>query len=260
MEMNQPGQVSVKEWFSEWFNSPYYHILYKNRDENEARFFIDNLIRFLDIGATNRVLDLACGRGRHSVYLNSKGFNVTGIDIAPQNIAYARQFENEQLRFFVHDMREPFREDAFCYVLNLFTSFGYFETEGENVNVLCSAARALKPGGKLVVDFMNTHKIINGLVPYQVKEVEGIRFEITKRVEKRFIVKDIRFQDCGHLYHFQERVKTITLEDFLNYFDMADLDLLHTFGDYALNPYDVRTSDRIILIAQKPVMESFGKL
>ncbi len=92
--------TQTKEWFSEWFNSPYYHILYKNRDGNEARFFIDNLIGFLEISSRNRVLDLACGRGRHSVYLNSKGFRVVGIDIAPGNIAYARQFENDRLHFY----------------------------------------------------------------------------------------------------------------------------------------------------------------
>jgi SAM-dependent methyltransferase len=194
------------------------------------------------------------------VYLNSGGFDVTGIDLSPKNIAYARQYENDRLHFYVHDMREPFRDNVFCHVLNLFTSFGYFRTEGENVNVICSATRALRKGGKLVIDFMNTDKIIKGLQPYQVKEVGGIRFQISKTVQARFIVKDIHFADQGGTYHFQERVKAITYGDFLSYFDMADLEVLHTFGDYHLNPYHPDTSDRMIFVTRKPEEDTFGKL
>jgi SAM-dependent methyltransferase len=194
------------------------------------------------------------------VYLNSKGYDVTGIDLSPKNIAYARQFENDRLRFFVHDMREPFRDNVFCHVLNLFTSFGYFKTEGENINVVCSATRALRQGGKLVIDFMNTNKILRGLQPYQVKEVDGIRFQISKKIQNRFIVKDIHFADKGETYHFQERVKAITREDFLSYFQMADLEVLYTFGDYHLRPYHPDTSDRMIFIVRKPAEEGSWKL
>ncbi len=248
----------TKEWFSEWFNSPYYHILYKNRDNAEAHRFIDNVSRFLDFSPENEILDLACGRGRHSIYLNSKGFGVTGIDIAPENIAYAKQFENARLHFYVHDMRRPFRKNAFCHVLNLFTSFGYFETEGESVNAVCTVAEALKKGGKLVLDFFNTPKILRHLQPHHFQEVDGITFELRKKLEGGFIVKDIDFADGGEKFHFQERVKAISQEAFLHYFDVADLELLHIFGDYNLNPYDAETSDRMIFIVQKPERESFG--
>jgi SAM-dependent methyltransferase len=260
MPAKQIRELQSEEWFTQWFDSPYYHILYQDRDQHEARLFIDNLARFLDFSPQNKILDLACGRGRHSVYLNSGGFDVTGIDLSPKNIAYARQYENDRLHFYVHDMREPFRDNVFCHVLNLFTSFGYFRTEGENVNVICSATRALRKGGKLVIDFMNTDKIIKGLQPYQVKEVGGIRFQISKTVQARFIVKDIHFADQGGTYHFQERVKAITYGDFLSYFDMADLEVLHTFGDYHLNPYHPDTSDRMIFVTRKPEEDTFGKL
>jgi SAM-dependent methyltransferase len=255
-----PAQPATKEWFSQWFNSPYYHILYKNRDDQEAHRFIDNLSHFLDFSPKNQILDLACGRGRHSIYLNSKGLHVTGVDIAPENIAFAKQFENERLHFVVHDMREPFRENAFCHVLNLFTSFGYFDTEGENINVVCSATKALRKGGKLVIDFFNAEKIVKNLIPYQVKEVEGILFQIHKKLERNFIIKDISFEVEGESFRFQERVKALTMEDFLHYFDVADLEVLQVFGDYDLNPYIPGSSDRLIFITQKPNDTSFGKL
>jgi len=250
--------VNKREWFSEWFNSPYYHILYKNRDEAEAHRFIDNLQDFFGFSAKNRILDLACGRGRHSIYLNSKGFDVTGIDIASESINYAKRYANEHLHFYVHDMRKPYVRDTFCYVLNLFTSFGYFETEGENINAICTVTEAMKKGGRLVLDFFNTAKIVNTLKPFTVSEVDGITFEIHKRMESGFIIKDIHFEDKGQAYHFQERVKAISAEQFLHYFEVADLELLHIFGDYDLNPYDKETSDRMILVARKPTRESFG--
>nr|MCU0349019.1 methyltransferase domain-containing protein [Saprospiraceae bacterium] len=115
------------DWFKNWFNSPYYHLLYKNRDEQEAKNFIDRLLtelRPLD-GAT--VLDLACGKGRYSRYLASKQYKVTGLDIAEESIRFAQQFENEHLSFFQHDMRLPYRINYFDYIFNFFTSFGYFE-------------------------------------------------------------------------------------------------------------------------------------
>ena len=112
------------EWFESWFDSPYYHVLYKNRDFSEAELFIDKLIQLIEPTKASRVLDLACGKGRHSIYLNKKGFDVTGIDLSEKSIACAKTAENETLHFYMHDMRKLFRTNYFDVVLNLFTSFG----------------------------------------------------------------------------------------------------------------------------------------
>ena len=97
--------MSKKEWFDEWFNTIYYHILYKNRDHTEASLFLDHIIEHLDINLDAKIMDLACGKGRHSIYLNKKGFDVTGLDLSVENIKYANTHANESLRFGVRNLR-----------------------------------------------------------------------------------------------------------------------------------------------------------
>lgn len=247
--------IAPKEWFGEWFDSPYYHILYKNRDHHEAEHFIDHLIKYLPINPEDKVLDLACGKGRHAIYLHKSGYDVTGIDLSPDSIAFAnrftRRFGDEKLNFFVHDMRNVFAIEEFDHVLNIFTSFGYFEKAGENKMAIQAASKALKPGGKFVIDFFNTQKVIENLIPYERKTIEGIEFIIEKKVEGGFISKFISFHDNGKDYRFQEKVKSITQSDFLKYFETAQLKVIDFFGDYHLNTFDPHTSERMIFITQK---------
>lgn len=239
------------EWFSTWFDSPYYHILYNNRNTQEAQAFMDRLLAYLHPKPHNKILDLACGKGRYSVYLNQKGFDVTGIDLSGKSIAHAKQFEKEHLHFDVHDMRKVYKPEYFDFILNLFTSFGYFDTETENVVALAATAKSLKPGGKLVIDFMNTDKVINNLVAEEEKRVHGINFRIKRGVEKGFIVKTIHFSDEGKEYEFVERVRALREEDFEEYFKMIQLRLVEVFGDYHLNPFDLAKSDRVIFVLKK---------
>jgi SAM-dependent methyltransferase len=239
------------EWFSKWFDSPYYHILYKDRDFQEAQLFMDRLLSYLHPKAHEKILDLACGKGRHSLYLNSKGFDVTGIDLSEQSIAYAKEFENEHLHFDVHDMRQVYKHEHFDFILNLFTSFGYFESETENVVALHAIAESLKHGGKLVIDFMNTDKIIEHLVAEEEKVVDGLKFRITRKLENDFIVKSIMFHDKGKDFHFEERVRALRMDDFMEYFRMAQLRLVEIFGDYNLNPYNREESNRMIFVLKK---------
>ena len=142
-----------KEWFGEWFESPYYHILYKHRDHEEAKAFIDRLNDFFQWTLSDKILDLACGKGRHSIYLNKKGLDVVGLDLSTENVKASKAHENSRLHFYVHDMREMFRSEEFDYILNLFTSFGYFDTQRENEQVICSGAKALKKRGKVAGGF-----------------------------------------------------------------------------------------------------------
>jgi SAM-dependent methyltransferase len=242
---------SEKSWFDKWFDTPYYHILYSKRDDNEAEFFMNNLANFLHFCPKDTILDLACGKGRHAIYLNSKGLQVTGVDLSANSIAYASQFSNEKLHFARHDMREVYKAQQFDYVLNMFTSFGYFDTEHENQVAISAAAENLKVGGRLVVDFFNSTKVINNLLEYEQKTLENITFTITKKLSNNFIIKDIRFFTDQQNFSFQERVQAISLFQFEKYFEKANLKILNIFGSYDLMEFDMYQSDRIIFIAEK---------
>ena len=116
-------------WFVNWFDSPYYHALYKNRDEKEAQVFIDNLVHHLQIKKGSKLIDIACGKGRHATYFNSLGLDVVGVDLSPNSIASAKKNENNTLQFVAHDMLEVYQENHFDIVTNLITSIGYFEKD-----------------------------------------------------------------------------------------------------------------------------------
>jgi SAM-dependent methyltransferase len=240
-----------KKWFQNWFNSPYYHILYNQRNDEEAEFFIDNLSAYLKPGLDARLLDIACGRGRHSVYLNKKGYDVTGIDLSLSNIRFAHQFENERLHFYVHDMRYLFYINYFDIAFNLFTSFGYFETEKDHVNALKTFRKSLNKNGILVLDYFNSEKITRNLTQQEVKHKDGIDFYISKKITGGKIVKGISFEHKNKDYAFKEEVKAFTFKDFEKMFEKSGFMILNHFGDYSLNPYDETRSERLIFICSK---------
>jgi SAM-dependent methyltransferase len=243
--------LETREWFGKWFDSPYYHILYKHRDHEEAKAFIDQLISYFGFQKEDRILDLACGKGRHAIYLNKKGFDVVGLDLSHHNIESAQRFENEHLKFDVHDMRVPWPGEKFDYTLNLFTSFGYFDVPGENQQAINSITEGVKEGGKLLIDFLNPYTVINKMLPDEVKKVNGIDFHIMRYLEGEYIIKDIRFEDNGRNYHFKEKVKAIRRIRFLEYFEHAGLEVIDLFGDYELNPYFAGKSERMIFVLRK---------
>lgn len=240
----------ISTWFENWFDSPYYHILYKHRNIAEAELFIDKLVDFLNPPIHASFLDLACGKGRHSIYLNKKGFNVVGMDLSPENISNAKLEEKSNLKFYVEDMRLFSVKNKFDFVINLFTSFGYFDSEKDDYATINCVSKALNTNGLFVIDFMNAHKVIENLVLHEVKIIDGIEFEITKKIENNFIVKRIQFFDQGKKYNFEERVKAITLFDFKKYLEVNKLKILYLFGNYNLEEFQISTSNRLIIIAQ----------
>ena len=240
-----------EKWFEGWFDSPYYHILYKNRDDREAQLFLDNILAHLAPKSNAVMLDLACGKGRHSKYLAQKGYSVTGTDLSPESITFARKFESENLSFFQHDMRNFFRTNYFDYIFNLFTSFGYFDTRNEHVRTLRNVTLGLKPDGCFVLDFFNAPFIVEKLVASEVKKIDGITFNITRIHEGGKIIKSIEFKDKGKEYRFREQVQAFSLKDMRALFAKADLQIEKLFGDYELNEYSPQVSPRLILIGRK---------
>lgn len=240
-----------KEWFESWFHSPYYELLYSKRDYAEAGEFIEALLKHLHPKPSARFLDLACGNGRHSVYLASKGFEVTGIDLSDELIQKARRSEHANLSFYVHDMRNVLRINYYDYVLNLFTSFGYFDTDHEHVRVLRNVCKGLKDDGIFVLDFFNAEKVIAELVKRETKEINGVHFAITRREENGFIYKNIVITENGKSQRFQERVRAYQPAELQRCFSEAGLRVTGIFGAYDLKPF-TKASDRLIFIATKP--------
>ncbi|MFZ9612912.1 MAG: class I SAM-dependent methyltransferase [Crocinitomicaceae bacterium] len=241
--------MSKKDWFVDWFDTAYYHVLYRNRDEKEAERFIQKLMDYLNLPSNSSLLDLACGKGRHAKFLSEFGHQVLGVDLSPNSIAAASQWSNEQLRFQTHDMREILQDTYFDVVFNLFTSFGYFDDESENQQVCSSIAHMLKPEGLLVIDFMNATKVISRLVPEEVKTIDGIEFRISRHSDEKHIYKNIEVLDGDINVQYMERVQALKLTDFRSLL-ASKFEILNTFGSYDLTPFEENTSDRLILIAR----------
>lgn len=243
--------MKAQEWFETWFNSPYYHILYKNRDEQEAKFFIKNLVNKLGLLPNSYILDIACGKGRHSIIFNKLGFRVNGIDISTENIKEAQKHSNSDLQFYVHDMRKLFRINYYHLAVNLFSSFGYFKSDKEHQQAVNNMYKCLKPGGFLVIDFLNAYKVINTLIPTEIKTIDNIQFKIERKFLKGNIIKNIEVIDSDKRYNFTESVKAFEFKDFETFLKRAGFQIKNKYGDYALNPFEETLSDRLIIFAQK---------
>ena len=237
-----------QKWFQSWFNTTYYHILYKNRDNKEAELFISNLIYYLNlIPEKDSILDLACGQGRHSKYLNSLGYNVTGIDLSEKSINKANNYASNSLNFEVNDMRDVYN-NKYEVVLNLFTSFGYFDDENDNIKVIETIKASLKPKGIGVIDFMNSPKVIENLIPKNTYIGDEITFNLNRNCSNGFINKHIEVIDKNKIFKYKERVRAYTFEEFRLMLSNAGLDLIDCFGSYNLEPFKEKKSDRLILI------------
>lgn len=245
--------MAAGEWYKDWFNSSFYHKLYFERDEREAQAFIQRLVEHLAPEKSTRMLDVACGKGRHSKFLASMGFDVTGIDISPESIAYANQFACENLHFSVHDMRLPFWINYFDFAFNFFTSFGYFATRREHDDAMRTITRSVKPGGTILFDYLNVHYTEDRLVHNEEKTVGETHYEIHRWHDDQYFYKKIIVSDPSlrePIIH-TEKVAKFSLGDFTDMLSFQKVQIKEVFGDYKLNRYDVRKTPRLIIVAQK---------
>ncbi len=240
-------------WFKDWFNSPYYHQLYFNRDDNEAAAFIDKLISYLKPVPGCYMLDVACGKGRHSIQLAGKGFDVTGIDLSDDSINEALLSQTDSLHFYKHDMRLPFWINYFDYAFNFFTSFGYFKTRREHDNAIRTIAQSIKMNGTFVMDYLNVHYAEDHLVHQSEKEIDGINFIITKWFDETHFYKKIVVEDeaLREPLTYTEKVAKFSLGDFTEMFAYQGMQIQEVFGDYGFGNYDVKKSPRMLMIAKK---------
>jgi len=240
------------DWFENWFDSPYYKILYQNRDEVEAQEFVEQLLAYLQPATHSAMLDIACGEGRFARQLHSHGYDVTGIDISGSSIVTAKAYETDTLQFHVQDMRHPYITNYFDFAFNFFTSFGYFAHDRDHALAAKSFAIALKKDGILVIDYLNAEYVNNNLVPEETIIRGSYTFNIVRKLERNHFLKEISFLDADHtLRKYTESVAAFSLAHFVKMFKAANMSLVGTFGDYNLNTYHPSESPRLIMVFKK---------
>lgn len=183
--------------------------------------------------------------------MSKKGFDVVGIDLSENSIAQSQTLSNNHLHFHTMDMRYISGLKNFDLVINMFTSFGYFEHTSDNIKVLQSVNKALDAKRYFVIDFLNATQVVNRLVPEETQVIDGIIFKINRLIENQTVVKKINIMDGDKVFHFQERVNMFELSDFKELFKDTGFELVYHFGNYNFDAFDPLQSDRLILIAQK---------
>jgi 2-polyprenyl-3-methyl-5-hydroxy-6-metoxy-1,4-benzoquinol methylase len=240
----------MNAWFEEWFDSPFYSELYKNRNEEEAKQLISGIISFLNLPTDAAVLDVCCGKGRHCQVFSELGFSTTGIDLSESSIEAAKQLKLKNATFSVQDARDFELKESFHCIVNLFTSFGYFETVDEHEQMLVCMAKHLKPNGVLVMDFFNV-SLVKESGPETRTDDSGLKsFTITKRIQEHRIEKEISIQQAGNEMKYRESVWLFSEEELRFMFSQVGLEVFEVFGNYELDAFDSSSSPRCILFAK----------
>jgi len=248
-----PAPTRDTPWYAAWFDTDYYHQLYANRDDHEAAEFVDALLARLAPAPGARMLDVGCGAGRHARALAARGFDVTGFDLSASSIREARKHTSPALRFFRHDMRQPFGARAFDHVFNFFTSFGYFADEAEHARVMRNLTDAVAPGGTLVIDYLNATLAERNLVPEETRSHGAVRYRLTRWSDATHFHKRIAIEDAerGAYLQHEERVAKFGVSDFNRMLAANGMRVESVFGDYRLQPFEESSSPRLILVARR---------
>lgn len=252
-------------WYKSWFNTQDYLDLYKHRDEEDAKKIVTLLFKSIKLNKGSRVLDLACGNGRHSVLFAKRGYKVTGIDLSEYLIKQAKEKLKKEyrkyssnLRFEISDMRYINHVGEFDLVVNIFTSFGYFESDKDNEGVIRSVSRALNRGGYFFMDFLNNHYLEKNIVHYDIKREERKFIVQVREICNRFVQKDIlifRNNSAKGKYpifnRFREKIRLYSIKDFERILSKHKLKIIEKFGNYSGSLYSYNKSERLIILAQK---------
>ena len=238
-------------WYRNWFGTRYYALLYGHRDLQEAASWARMILERWDLGTGAHMLDVACGRGRHAALFLTEGMQVTGVDISTESIADAREAVPDA-EFIVHDMREPLADGGFDAAYCLFTSLGYFEDIADDRAVFQAVLDALKPGGRFVLDFMNTGAVLRDLVTEERVHKEGVEFAIERSCDRGVLVKCITVRDGTDSHRFEERVQALTPEQLETMALEAGFEVEDRTDGPALVPFDPARSQRFVLWMRKP--------
>lgn len=244
------------KWYETWFDSPHYHRLYGHRNAQEADAFISGLHHKFGWKQL-KLMDLACGEGRHSAAAVGLGHSVVGMDLSPNSIANAKKTHlgTSNLRFVEGNMLDFDLGERFDGVLNLFTSFGYFDKRSDHLIVLNGIRQHLKTGGFLVLDFLNVEYSRARLVPSETLSRGGVDYMITRSFGDLGhgipgFIKTIEFEENGTRHQFTERVSGMNREALTSLLEETGFVVFDAFGDYNLSNWSSTESPRLILCAK----------
>lgn len=244
-------------WFKKWFSNKLYLKIYRHRDEADAKHLIDLIQRTIPTYSREKILDLACGAGRHSIELARRGFDVTGIDLSSYLITEAKKSartspeQGLKVKFEIKDMRDFNYLGKYNLVVNLFTSFGYFENDEENFSVIQNVWNSLAPSGYFVLDFLNPVYLEKNLVKRTVNKYEGMVVVQTRKIENGFVEKKIKITEGKETSEHYERLRLFKDKEFTSMFKRAGFKIIKRVGDYYGNPFTETKSSRLIYFAQK---------
>ena len=240
----------MTEWFEHWFGEEYLR-LYPNRDDTDAEHLVSLIEQHVTLGG-RRVLDLACGSGRHTIQFAARGASVVGFDLSMPLLSVAHHRDSRHRLHLVRgDMRRlPFAPGIFDLVVNLFTSFGYFADDRQHETVIVDAAAALRRGGSFILDYLNADQVRDGLIQHEESWMGRRRVTIERRLtdDGRFVIKEMHMVDDGR--SFLERVRLFTHDELRALLRGAGLHLTHEYGDYDCGDL-TSSSPRAIFIAER---------
>ncbi len=244
----------MADWFKDWFSSDYYLSVYSHRNDDDADKFLNNILKYIPLEEGSKVLDAACGSGRHSILMAQKGFNVTAFDLSLPllNVAIADTLaSNLNVKYLNSDLRFIHLKEKFKIILNLFTSFGYFEDDEENFAFINSSYEMLDKNGYFIFDYFNSGYLRNNLIIENEKSINGLKIFEKRRINDNRILKSITIEKEGIKSNFEESVHLYSSEEILNKFSAIGFKLVNIFGGYDCSEFSLNNSDRLIIIFQK---------
>lgn len=237
------------DWFKAAFDREYLAI-YAHRNEADAARALEFLKAQGVIHPGDRVLDLCCGNGRHSIALRDFGCDVVGFDLSQDLLRDFQKHSEGAISMVRGDMRRLSFLPAFDVVVNLFTSFGYFDSDQENFQVIRGVAKVLKPGGRYALDFLNAEQVRSALVPVSARDLDhGYSVHEERRIENERVEKTVElFKDGETIRRWEESVRLFTAADLTKAFTEAGFSAPRIFGDFDGSPHTAE-SPRTILVA-----------
>lgn len=247
----------MKEWFEKWFSDKLYLDIYRNRDDREAGALVNLIQRNSNLKSCDKIIDVCCGPGRHSIEFARRGYSVLGIDISTYLIKRAlfslksEKEKNLKIGFEIADMRNFNYNKSFDAAVNLFSSFGYFENDIENFIVFDNICSSLKKNGLFVFDFLNETYLRKNLVSLSKSKVKDKTIIQKRCIDGGFVFKNIYIDKIKKEPDFTERIRLYDKNKLMEKIQEHGFKIYRIFGDYYGNKFFKNKSGRIVIFAEK---------